>query len=219
MVTANPASSPTLSHAELRSLLDAEHLMSMPALRDRTWTVDEVDRLIDEREGLYPRYELIDGELLVTPAPTNRHQRIVGELFVLLRQYVIANRLGEARFGHARLTPDTRLQPDLFVVPSVDGKRPRADDSIIIDASLVIEVLSPSSLRHDRFTKRRFFQHRGVPVYWIVDPDGESIEVWRPGDERPEVSDERVTWQPEGAQTPFELDVRRFFAEVADEER
>jgi Uma2 family endonuclease len=206
----------TLSHAELRPFSRAEHLMSMPAVRDRIWTVDEVDRLIDEREGLYPRYELIDGALLVTPAPTNRHQRIVIELLVLLRQYVIANRLGEVRFGHARLTTDTRLQPDLFVVPSVDGKRPRADDSIITGASLVIEVLSPSSLRHDRFTKRRFFQRRGVPVYWIVDPDGESIEIWRPGDERPEVSDERVTWQPEGAKTPFELSVREFFAGVAD---
>lgn len=103
------------------------------------------------------------------------------------------------------------------MVVSADGKRPRADDSII-DASLVIEVLSPSSLRHDRFTKRRFFQRRGVPVYWIVDPDGESIETWRPGDERPDVSDERVLWNPHGAASPFELDIRQFFSEVADGE-
>ena len=191
--------------------------MFMLAIRHRTWTVDEVDRLIDERKEKWPRYELVDGELLVTPAPTNRHQRIVGELFVLLREYVRQHRLGEVRFGHARLTSDSRLEPDLFVVPSVDGKRPRADDSILIDASLVIEVLSPSSLRHDRFTKRRFFQRRGVPVYWIVDPDGESIEIWRPGDERPELSDAHVSWQPDAAAIPFELDVQQFFGEVADE--
>ena len=191
--------------------------MAMPALLHHVWTPDEVDRLIDAREEKWPRYELVDGELLVTPAPNNRHQRIVGELFVLLRQFVIANRLGEVRFGHAHLTHDSRFEPDLFVVPSVNGKRPRADDAVLIDASLIVEVLSPSSLRHDRFTKRRFFQRRGVPVYWIVDPDGESIEVWRPGDERPEVSDECVVWQPEGAAMPFELDVRRFFAEVADD--
>ena len=192
--------------------------MGMPAIRHRTWTVEEIDRLVDEREEKSPRYELVDGELLVTPAPTNRHQRIVGELFAQLREYVRQHRLGEVRFGRARLTQDTRLEPDLFVVPSVDGKRPPADDTVVVDASLVIEVLSPSSLRHDRFTKRRFFQRRGVPVYWIVDPDGESIEIWRPGDERPEVSDERVAWQPDGAQRPFELDVRQFFAEVADSE-
>ncbi len=192
--------------------------MGMPAIRHRTWTVEEIDRLVDEREEKSPRYELVDGELLVTPAPTNRHQRIVGELFAQLREYVRQHRLGEVRFGRARLTQDTRLEPDLFVVPSVDGKRPRADDTVVVDASLVIEVLSPSSLRHDRFTKRRFFQRRGVPVYWIVDPDGESIEIWRPGDERPEVSDERVAWQPDGASSSFELDVRQFFAEVADSE-
>jgi Uma2 family endonuclease len=216
MVPGWPCPPAMLSHAELRSLLDAEHLMSMPALRHRIWTLDEVDRLVDEREGQSPRYELVDGELLVTPAPTSRHQRIVVRLLVQLDSYVVVNRLGEVRIGRARLTADTRFEPDLFVVPSVRGERPRADDSILIDASLVIEVLSPSSLRHDRFTKRRFFQHRGVPVYWIVDPDGESIETWRPGDERPEVSDERVTWKPEGAKTPFELDVRQFFAGITD---
>ena len=191
--------------------------MAMPAIRHRIWTPDEVDRLVDARKEKWPRYELVDGELLVTPAPTNRHQRIVFRLMVLLDAYVRANQLGEVRFGHARLAEDTRFEPDLFVVPSIDGKRPRADDLVVIDASLVVEVLSPSSLRHDRFTKRRFFQRRGVPTYWIVDPDGDSIEIWRPRDDRPEVSDERVVWQPEVAASPFELDLRLFFAEVADE--
>ena len=207
-----------LVDAELRPLLLAEHLMAMPALRPRhrIWTVDEVERLVAEREGYTPRYELVDGELLVTPAASGRHERIVGELFARLREYVIANHLGEVRFGRARLTLDTRFEPDLFVVPSVDGKRPRADDAAIIEASLIVEVLSPSSLRHDRFTKRRFFQRHGVPVYWIVDPDGESIEIWRPGDERPEVRDDVATWLPETATSDFTLDIKEFFAEVAD---
>ena len=190
--------------------------MSMPAVRHGIWTPEEVDRLVDEREGRSPRYELVDGELLVTPAPTGRHERIVAELFALLREYVMANRLGEVRFGRARITADSRFEPDLFVVPSVDGKRPRIDDSAIIGVSLVLEVLSPSSLRHDRFTKRRFFQRHGVPVYWIVDPDGESIEIWRPGDERPEVRDDVATWLPETATSGFTLDIKQFFAEVAD---
>jgi len=209
-----------LDDAELRLLSRAEHLMSMPAVRPRhrIWTVDEVERLVEEREGYTPRYELVDGELLVTPAPSGRHERIVGELFARLREYVIANRLGEARFGRARLTLDTRFEPDLFVVPSVDGKRPRIDDAAIITTSLIIEVLSPSSLRHDRFTKRRFFQRHDVPVYWIVDPDGESVEIWRPGDDRPEVRDDDVTWEPAGSAQPFRLDIRAFFSEVSDEE-
>src|SRR5215467_2740416 len=111
-------------NAELLSVRLAEQIVPMPAVRPRRWTAAEVDRLVEEREGHTPRYELVDGELLVTPAPSGRHERIVGELFARLREYVIANRLGEARFGRARLTLDTRFEPDLFVVPSVDGKRP-----------------------------------------------------------------------------------------------
>jgi len=215
---APPLDSPMLVDVELRPLFRAEHLMSMPADRadHHVWTVEEVERLVEEREGYTPRYELVDGELLVTPAPSGRHNRIVLELMAHLREYVIANHLGEVRFGRARLTAGTRFEPDLFVVPSVDGKRPRIDDSAIISVSLVLEVLSPSSLRHDRFTKRRFFQRHGVPVYWIVDPDGESIEIWRPGDERPEVRDDVATWLPETATSGFTLDIKQFFAEVAD---
>jgi Uma2 family endonuclease len=58
----------------------------MPALRQRRWTIEEFDQLVDERAELGPRYELVEGELLVTPAPTGRHQRIV---FALSRAYTI----------------------------------------------------------------------------------------------------------------------------------
>jgi Uma2 family endonuclease len=57
--------------------------MSMPAARKHRWTVEEVERLIDDREGYTPRYELVDGELLVTPSPSGRHQRIILRLVVL----------------------------------------------------------------------------------------------------------------------------------------
>ena len=148
MMTLDCASGAKLGNAELHAFLAEEHVMSMPALRHRVWSVEEVERLVHERPGLTPRYELVDGELLVTPAPSDRHQRIVAELFVLVREYVKLHAIGEARLGPglARLTPDSRFEPDLFVVSNVDGHRPRADDSLK-RILLVAEVLSPGSGR------------------------------------------------------------------------
>src|SRR5512146_1173817 len=117
MTDAAPRST-KLARAELRLDSRAEQIMSMPVLRPRRWTRAEVDRLVDERVGLTPRYELVDGELLVTPAPSARHQRIVAELFVSIRGYVNRRGVGEARLGpgRARINPDSRFEPDLFVV-------------------------------------------------------------------------------------------------------
>ena len=207
-----------LSDAELPSCLLAEHHMGMPAIRQQRWTIEEVDRLVDERDGYTPRYEFVDGDLLVTPAPNVRHQRIVRELLVLLHAYVKEHRLGEVGFGpgEVRLTPETRFEPDLFVIPMVDGRLPRWMDRVT-RLLLAIEALSPSSARHDRITKRRFFQLHRVPEYWIVDGDAEAFEVWRPADERAALIDDLVVWRPNDAVPAFELDVRRFFADVADE--
>jgi Uma2 family endonuclease len=192
--------------------------MSMPVIEKHHWTIDEVERLIDAREGLTPRYELVDGELLVTPGPSGRHQRIVGRLFLLLDEYVGRNRLGEVRLGpgEVKLVPHNHFEPDLFVIPAVNGKRPRADDPVT-RLLLAVEVLSTGSIRHDRITKRRFFQKHGVPEYCVVDGAAEAFEVWRPGDERAALLDERLVWQSEVATEPFTLDIRRFFADVADD--
>ncbi|MGH7623284.1 MAG: Uma2 family endonuclease [Gemmatimonadaceae bacterium] len=208
----------TLSHAELRPFHRAEHLMSMPAADQHRWTIEEVEQLVDEREGLSPRYELVDGELLVTPAPDGRHQRIVGALFISLSAYARRFRVGEVRLGpgEGRLTPDSRFEPDIFVIPAVGGRMPRASDPVT-RLLLAVEVLSPSSSRHDRITKRRFFQKHGVPEYWVVDGEAEAFEVWHPGDDRAALLDVQLTWQPIPDVAPFELDIKAFFAAVADE--
>jgi Uma2 family endonuclease len=207
-----------MSHAELRFSRRAEQVMSMPAVHSHRWTIDEVDRLVDEREESSPRYELVDGELLVTPAPSGRHQRIVGALFNQLCAYAQRSRVGEVRLGpgEARLTSDSRFEPDIFVIPAIDGRMPRASDPVT-QLLLAVEVLSPSSSRHDRITKRRFFQAHGVPEYWVVDGDAEAFEVWHPGDERAALLDERLVWRPGAEVAPFELDIKAFFASVADE--
>ena len=119
--------------------------------------------------------------------------------------------------GAVRLTPEGYFEPDLYVVPSADGKRPRALDAVTA-LLLAAEVLSPESVRHDRITKRRFFQRFGVPEYWVVDADAEAFEVWRPRDRRGELLDEQLVWRPAGSPEAFTLDVRDFFASVADED-
>jgi hypothetical protein len=118
----------SLARAELRTDSIAEQIVAMSAVRQHRWTRAEVDRLIDERPGYTPRYELVDGELLVTPAPSGRHQRIVLQLALLLQPYLTRNRLGvksylaPASFHSSRVSVTSRICSS--VRQSKDGGRP-----------------------------------------------------------------------------------------------
>jgi Uma2 family endonuclease len=190
--------------------------MGMPATK--RWTADEV-RAMQDASRAWPRYELIDGELLVTPAPSWNHQEAVMLLLRLLADYLDRQPVGRVVISPAdiALEPGSVLQPDVFVVPARDV-RPRGSWRDVRSLLLAAEVLSPSSGRADRVTKRRFFQRQGVPEYWIVDVDSGVVERWRVGDERPELPDERLAWQPEGAAEPFVLELVPFFARVRRED-
>jgi Uma2 family endonuclease len=218
MMTHSAPAEPIMGRAELRVELHWEQIVFMPALRRHRWTAEEVRRLIDERPGMSPRYELVDGELLVTPAPSDRHQRIIFRVALLLHPYLTREKLGEVRLGPGELplVSGEHYEPDLFVLPMVNGRlRPAGDRNF--RPLLVCEVLSPDSFRHDRITKRRAFQRNAVPECWIIDGDAETVEVWHPDDERAVLADERVVWEPHGATSAFELDVRALFAAVADD--
>jgi Uma2 family endonuclease len=217
-MTARSGLEATVRDAELRSVPRAEQIMSMPLMRRRRWSAAEVERLVDEREGLTPRYELVDGELLVTPAPSVRHQRLVLGLTRALTAYLMREKVGEIRLGPGELmlVAGERYEPDLFVVPATDGRLP-ASDAPSVRPLLICEVLSPGSSRHDRITKRRAFQANAVPEYWIIDGDAEAIEVYRPRDERAALIDDRLAWRPDAATSAFELDVKAFFAAAVDD--
>jgi Uma2 family endonuclease len=191
--------------------------MSMPALHVRTWTLEEVERLIAERPGYTPRYELVDGELLVTPGPSGGHQRIAFVLSTILRDYAKRIGFGEIRQGpgDVRLTDDSYLEPDIFVIPTIDGRFPTAANRVN-EVVLAVEVLSASSARHDRVTKRHFFQRNRVPEYWVVDPAAQVFEIWHPDDQRPQIVEATFEWKPSDSEEPLEVDVARFFASVAD---
>ncbi len=165
------------------------------------------------------RYEVIDGELLVTPAPSWPHQWVVGELFRHLANYLQSQRWGEVVISPADISfhEDMLVQPDLFVVPiGSDGRRPRhwGDVRALL---LAVEVVSPTTARADRQVKRRLYQREGVGEYWIIDADARVVERWRPADERPEIVTTTLTWQPQPAAAPFELDLVEFFDRVLRE--
>ncbi len=187
--------------------------MGMPQSVTR-WTAEMVRALPDDGK----RYEVVDGHLLVTPSPSYPHQRAALELAVLLREYVRAPRLGEVLLSPAdiELDPESMVQPDVFVQGLVEGRLARGWNS---GASLllVVEVLSPSTARADRTTKRRRFQRAGVPEYWIVDADARTIERWRPQDERPEVLSESITWSPSPGSEPLTIDLAALFARIHGE--
>ncbi len=79
---------------------------------------------------------------------------------------------------------------------------------------LTIEVLSPTTARYDRHTKRRLYQEVGIPVYWIVDPDEKMVEVLTPAAQFPTVERERVTWKPGGMSDEFVLDLEGLFKPI-----
>ncbi len=184
--------------------------MGMPAT-ERSWTVEVVRALPHDGN----RYEVVDGELLVTRAPTWDHQRAVRALFVRLHPYLVEHRIGQAIWAPADVTfSETRMvQPDLFVVPLVDGRESRTWEDVG-RLLLAVEVLSPSTARADRQLKRRLYQQQGVPDYWIVDVDARLVERWRPEDTRPEIVSERLLWQADNVGAALEIELAAYFAEV-----
>jgi Uma2 family endonuclease len=193
--------------------------MGMPATeRTKRWTAEEVRAMQDE-DRAWPRYELVDGELLVTPAPRPVHQRAVRQLLLALHPYVTAHRLGEVLTAPADigLEPESVVQPDVFVVPGSGGPPARSWTDVRA-LLLAVEVLSPGTARQDRTRKRRFFRRMGVPEYWMVDTEQRIVERARPDDDRVELADERLRWQPAGAAEPFVLELAGFFARVQGEE-
>ena len=174
------------------------------------FTAEMVRALPDDGQ----RYEVVHGELLVTPSPRLWHQEITGRLWFVLRTYLEREQVGHVLASPADISfaPDTLVQPDVFVVPLDQVRTLKWTE--IRRLLLVAEVLSPSSARADRFTKRRWYQEAGVPVYWLVDADAQTVEVWTPEARFPAVERERLTWEPEGARQPFVLELGELFKPI-----
>jgi Uma2 family endonuclease len=213
MVIGVPASPCILAHGLLRFERRAEHIMSMPAAQ-RRWSAREVRELIAQNPMLTPRYELVEGELLVTPSPTALRQRAIQKLWKALDAYLKRNPVGEAFISpfDVELEPETVTQPDLFVLPMNEVPRVLVEMPAR-ELLLSVEVLSPSSGRFDKGSKR-FLYTRRVPEYWIVDVDSRVIERWRKHDAKFDMIVDSLVWHPDGAAEPFTLDLPVYFADV-----
>ena len=171
-------------------------------------TLDELHALPDDGN----RYELIDGVLFVTPSPRLSHQHVLDRLFVLLHPYA-----QDAGYGayyapvDVQFSPTTLVQPDLLIVPRrADGTRAQRFEDVG-HLLLAVEAISPSSRLTDRREKRDLYLREGVPVYWIVDGDAETVEVWGPGLDAPELERERLELHLPGAAASLLIDLPGLF--------
>jgi Uma2 family endonuclease len=182
--------------------------MVMPALAQRYWTREEVLAIPDDGQ----RRELVDGVLLVRPSPGVSHQRIVRRLLLHLGPYLESAGWGEVMVSPAdlHLNAGQLVQPDLFVLSLVDGSPIQSWTDAGIPL-LVIEVLSSTAAGYDRGIKRMLYQRTGVPIYWIVDPDSRLVEVWTPEDDRRQIVQDRLMWQPDSASEPLVIELAELF--------
>jgi Uma2 family endonuclease len=192
----------------------AEERMPMHTIdgidRSRRWTLEEMHALPDLENGT--KYELVDGELWVTPGPTEQHNDIVAQLTAILVPYVLAQGLGLVYHPRAALRagPLTEVEPDLMVRRR--NPDPHASWETAPRPILVIEVASPSTRRRDYGKKRDLYLREGIPEYWIVDGDVRTITVVQSEREEPLVVTDRLTWSPAGAREPLTFDVARVFS-------
>jgi Uma2 family endonuclease len=175
------------------------------------WTAEMARAIPDDGN----RYEVLDGELFVTPAPSTPHQRALRLLFELLNPYVTRHAIGELFWSPADIefSPRRLVQPDLFVVRLPDGKPLRAWRDVT-GLVLAVEALSPTTARADRHKKRHIYMEEAVDEYWIVDLDARVFERWKSAEARPEVLADALHWQPRSDSEPLVIDLPDYFAKV-----
>ncbi len=124
------------------------------------------------------RYEILDGDLYVTPSPTARHQIVSANLFFALSGHVRAEGLGRILAAPLDVVfaDDTIVQPDLLFISN--ERLPILRDWVHGAPDLLIEILSPGTRDRDRTLKRRLYARHGVRELWLVDPEARQVEVY-----------------------------------------
>ena len=181
--------------------------MFMP-IETAEWTREDLERF--PRDG--NRYEVLDGELLVTPQASVDHQFVGGRLFGKLFTYCEAHRTGLACSPGAVIFGRNELQPDIEILPPGSVRRGKKWDEMPA-ALLVVEILSPFAVsrRRDLETKRDAYLRVDVREYWVVDHDENRVHVWSGGRDETIVTDV-LRWQPDPSVPALEIELGKLFA-------
>lgn len=156
----------------LYQLRDAEsHVLVASGL-----TLADYDTIGDDA----PACELIEGELFVSPAPYWGHQGAQAELFLALAAHAKEHGLGQVLVAPSgvRLGGDSEVQPDILYIPKTHHAYRRNVAYAQEPPELVVEIVSPGSIKHDRERKFAYYAKHGVPNYWIVDLQAQSVEAF-----------------------------------------
>ena len=136
------------------------------------------------------RYELLNGKLMMVPAPNRKHQEILGRLYIELSRFSQEHELGKVYVApfDVLLSDTDVVQPDLLFI-SRAREHTLTDDNVRGAPDLVIEILSPSTADRDVGYKHDLYGRHGVLEYWIVDPMAETVAVHRQGNGRLELAE------------------------------
>lgn len=149
------------------------HVQSAPMATELVWGAPFTEDDLADTPDNGHRYELVDGVLVVTPAPNIGHQRCVTQLVALLVGTCVPGQEVIAGPFDVRFSGTTVLIPDLLVARKADLTPARLETAPI----LVVEVRSPSTRRFDEGTKRAVYEDAGVPAYWLVGPEEPRLTV------------------------------------------
>ncbi|MGH7483488.1 MAG: Uma2 family endonuclease [Longimicrobiales bacterium] len=183
--------------------------MSRSTRSPSDWTYEDYARLPDDGN----RYEILDGEVLVTPGPSPKHQSVSRNLILALHPYVERHGLGVVLQDVDLLFEEGQyLRPDLVFVPA-SARAGITERGIESAPALVIEILSPTSGAIDHVRKPRRYADFGVPEYWLADRFKRAMWIYdlATGGGDPRCVEDRLIWRPAGASEALDVDVAELF--------
>ena len=147
--------------------------MAVAPENQKRWTYEEYYTLDDDK-----RYEIIDGNLLMAPSPDLWHQDWLGSLYMVVRTFVTRKKLGRVFIApfDVILDAENTVQPDLIFVSNANSTIVQKR-GIFGVPDMLVELISASSVRRDRYDKKNLYARFGVREYWIGDPANKSLEV------------------------------------------